>query len=270
MLTGALGFSLAILMGLTLGLIGTGGSMMSVPIMVYLFHVTPVAATGYSLLVVGSTALVGAFSYWQKGMIRIKNTFIFVIPSTIMILLTRRYILPQMPDPILTLGQLDVSKDSFIMVMFAFLMLMAGMMALKPIRVNDKAKQNPSKHLIKLILGSGAVGFFAGLVGAGGGFLIIPVLLTLFQLSMHEAVGTSLAIIMVNSLIGFQGDLVAGIEINWRILGPFLMFAVLGMLLGIKTSEHVDNTRLKQYFAYFMLGLAGFILLEELFQGAIG
>lgn len=260
------GFFLAMMMGLVLGFIGSGGSMLTVPILVYLFGVKPFIATGYSLLVVGSTASVGAFSYWRRDLIRVRDTFVFVLPSTVMILLTRRFILPAIPDPVIDVGHFVLSKGTFIMGFFALLMLLAGWLMLRPAKDElgePEHAMRPSAHPIKLILGSGAVGLLAGLVGAGGGFLIIPVLITFFNLSMKEAIGTSLAVITVNSLVGFQGDLIAGIEIDWFILGPFLGLAILGMFLGIRLNKHVDGSKLKRLFAFFMLFLAAGILLIE-------
>jgi uncharacterized protein len=265
----SIGFFLAVIMGLILGFIGSGGSMLTVPILVYLFGLKPFIATGYSLLVVGSTAAVGTFSYWRRGLIRARDTFVFVLPSTVMILLTRRFIVPSLPDPVLRINNtLVLSKGAFIMLVFAALMLLAGWLMLKPVKVRqaDDAVYNPGAHPIKLILGSGVVGLLAGLVGAGGGFLIIPVLITWFNLSMKEAIGTSLAVIMVNSLMGFQGDLMAGIDIDWHLLGPFLGLAVLGMFLGIRFNQHVDGLALKRLFGWFMLLLAGTILLAEGFS----
>jgi len=255
-------------MGLLLGLIGSGGSMLTVPILVYLFGMKPSIAAGYSLLVVGSTAAFGVVSYWRQGLINTRDTLVFVLPSTIMILVTRGFIVPALPDPIFTLFGYALSRGVFIMSLFALLMLLAGSLMLKPVvvRPTDKPPYDPYEHPIKLCLGSGMVGLLAGLVGAGGGFLIIPVLIMLYGLSMKQAIGTSLAVIMVNSLLGFQGDwLIAGIDINWAILGPFLGLAILGMFVGIKFNQYVDGVKLKRGFAVFMLLLGCSILLKEIF-----
>lgn len=255
-------------MGVVLGFIGSGGSMLTVPILVYLFGLSPFVATGYSLLVVGCTAAVGTFSYWRRGLIRARDTCVFVLPSTVMILLTRRFIVPSIPDPVFGVSGFMLSKGTFIMGLFATLMLLAGWLMLKPVTAKyvDKGCSDTSLHAVKIALGSGAVGLLAGLVGAGGGFLIIPALITLFELSMKEAIGTSLAVIMVNSLVGFQGDLLAGIHIDWTILGPFLGLAIVGMFLGIKLNQHMDGRDLKRLFGYFMLFLAGVILFAEGFS----
>ncbi|MCH9690016.1 MAG: sulfite exporter TauE/SafE family protein [Gammaproteobacteria bacterium] len=263
----AFGFFLAMVMGIVLGFIGSGGSMLTVPIVVYFFGFKPFIATGYSLLVVGCTAAVGTFSYWRRGLVRARDTFAFVLPSTITILLTRRFIVPAIPDPVMTINQLNISKGLLIMVLFSLLMLLAGWLILKPVTPRKINQQHmPKAHPIPLVLGSGMVGLLAGLVGAGGGFLIIPVLITWFDFSMKEAIGTSLAVIMLNSLIGFQGDLLAGIDIDWHILGPFLGLAILGMFLGVRFNQHVDGPALKRLFGFFMLCLGGVILLAEGFS----
>ncbi len=259
------GFSLAVLMGLILGAIGSGGSMLTVPILVYLFGLKPFIATGYSLLVVGTTAGIGTFSYWQRDLIRLKDTVIFILPSTVMILVTRRFIVPNIPDPVFELHDIMLSKSVFIMTIFALLMFVAGILMLRPVQVKQKQGLDPTARPIKLLLGSGAVGLLAGLVGAGGGFLIIPVLITWFNLSMKEAIGTSLAVIMVNSLTGFQGDVLAGIVVDWHLLGPFLGLAILGMFLGIRLNQRVDGPLLKRWFGWFMVLLACVILVAEIF-----
>jgi uncharacterized protein len=262
-----LGFVLAIVMGLILGLIGSGGSMLTVPILVYLFGIKPSIATGYSLLVVGSTAAVGVCSYWRQGLIRVRDTFIFVLPSTVMILITRRFILPAIPDVMLHVGDVELTRAVFIMTLFACLMLFAGSVMLRPVHLEKKVRSSSSwPYFIYLMLGSALVGLLAGLVGAGGGFLMIPVLVTWFRLSVKEAIGTSLAVIMVNSLVGFQGDVLTGIAIDWGILGPFLGLAILGMLLGIYVNHRVDGQKLKTMFGCFMLALGSLILTTELFS----
>lgn len=261
------GFILATVMGVTLGLIGTGGSMLTVPILVYLFHVKPSIATGYSLLVVGCTAAVGTFGYWRQRVICVRQTVLFVLPSTIMILLTRRFILPSIPDPVVHIHGLFLSKPTFIMSLFALLMFLTGYLTLRPAKIpSEEEAFYPRDHVLKLTVTSATVGLLAGLVGAGGGFLIIPALMTWFRLSMKEAIGTSLAVIMVNSLIGFQGDLLVGIQIDWLILGPFLGLAILGMLLGIQLNQYIDGLMLKRGFGYFMLCLGSMILAVEAFE----
>ncbi len=213
-----IGFALAFVMGATLGLIGAGGSILTVPILVYCLSVPPIVATGYSLLIVGFTALTGALTYWRRGLVDLRAMIIFALPATCVIWTTRCYIIPSLPDPILYL-----SKGAFVMILFAILMLLASGFML----FNGQKQEEPTQHppltpnrLLFLILGSASAGLLMGIVGAGGGFLIVPMLILLFGLNMKKAIGTSLSIIAINSLIGFQGDISAGIPMNLRTHRP--------------------------------------------------
>lgn len=261
----ALGYALACMMGLTLGLIGAGGSILTVPILVYFFSVKPITATGYSLLIVGCTAFIGALNYWRKKRVRIQDALIFAIPAMIMVMITRQFILPSLPETILTTTRLSLSKDIFIMLLFACLMLLAAVFMFKPIKI--KEKQEPARSFstgVKLVSGSASIGLLTGMVGAGGGFLIIPTLIGLFGLGMYEAIGTSLAIIALNSLVGFTGDLFAGIELNWSLLSVFLMLTFLGMISGIYLNQYVNPEKLKKIFALFTLVTAFVIIYQEI------
>ena len=124
-----LGYMLAIVMGLTLGLIGAGGSILTVPILVYLLGVKPLVATGYSLLVVGSAALTGAISHWRNRTVNLRAALMFALPAMLTVLVTRRYIVPAIPDPII-----GIPKDAFVMLMFAILMIMAALFMLRPLK----------------------------------------------------------------------------------------------------------------------------------------
>ncbi len=254
------GYLLATLMGLTLGLIGAGGSILTVPILVYLFGVKPVVATGYSLLVVGSAALVGALRYWRHGLVNIKAALIFAAPAMLSVLVTRSFIVPAIPDPIA-----GIPKDSFIMLLFAGLMIVAAGFMLRPVKVMpDHYRKLSISRLTKLILGSAGIGLLTGMVGAGGGFLIIPTLIALFGLSMKEAIGTSLAIIAINSLVGFKGDIAAGIPLDWPLLGTFLGLTLLGMWLGTTLGKRVEGEKLKKLFGLFTLFIGLAVMAEQL------
>lgn len=256
------GYLLAVLMGLTLGLIGAGGSILTVPILVYFFAIPPLTATAYSLLVVGSTALMGAIFYHAKKLVDIKSAIIFAIPATSAVFLTRLFIIPNLPHEIFA-----IPKEIFIMLFFATLMLLAAFFMLRPIKIDkENNKKSEIYHTIILIIGSASIGVLTGTVGAGGGFLIIPTLLLLFNLSMKKAIGTSLSIIAINSLIGFRGDIISGIEIDWAILGPFILLTVSGMLSGILFSKNVDGQKLKKFFAYFVVAVAIAIFIQEVNQ----
>lgn len=255
-----LGYILAIAMGLTLGLIGAGGSILTVPILVYLLRVKPIVATGYSLLVVGIAALAGAVRYWKGGFVNIKVAILFAIPAMLMVLVTRTWIVPSFPDPIL-----GISKDHFIMLMFALLMMLVASFMLRPPVVKPKnTYQLTPMRIATLVSGSAGVGLLTGSVGAGGGFLIIPTLIALFGLPVKEAIGTSLAIIAINSLVGFNGDLATGIPLDWMLLGTFLSATLLGMWVGTTLGQHMEGARLKKLFGVFTLLIGIAVLIKEL------
>lgn len=255
-----LGYILAMVMGVTLGLIGAGGSILTVPILVYLLGVKPVVATGYSLLVVGSAALTGATRYWRNDLVNVKAALLFAAPAMLMVLATRTFIVPAIPDPLA-----GIPKDIFIMLFFSTLMILAAGFMLRPAKVTpNRSHALTFSRGAKLIFGSAGVGLLTGMVGAGGGFLIIPTLIALFGLSMKEAIGTSLAIIAMNSLVGFKGDLAAGIPLDWPLLGTFLGLTLLGMWLGTTLGKRLEAEKLKKLFGVFTLLIGLTVLIEEL------
>ena len=257
-----IGFLAAVVMGIVLGAIGGGGSILTVPILVYLFGQDASIATGYSLLIVGLTASYGAFSYYRKGLIEVKAAITFAIPSIIAVYLTRAYVMPAIPDVIFS-SPFVLEKNMLIMVSFAVLMLLSAYMMLT--KDNTKIASNGKRHSSLLILLEGAlVGFATGMLGAGGGFLIIPALVLLMGMEMKKAVGASLLIISLKSLIGFTGDLQAGIAIDIVLVGKIIAFTVLGMWLATKVASKIESSKLQKGFGVFTLVIAIFILLKEL------
>jgi len=258
-----LAYFCSILMGSTLGLIGGGGSILTVPILVYLLGISPVTATGYSLFVVGMTALVGSITYFRKGLVDIKIGLIFAVPSFFGVFMMRRFGIPALPDIIFTIGHYSVTKDTFIMLVFGLVMLgTAYTMMRKPKPETGKSDGNFN---YALIAGEGlVVGGMTGLVGAGGGFLIVPALVMLTGLPMKQAVGTSLMIIAIKSLFGFSGDLQAGNIIDWRLLLTVSSLAIVGIVIGGRLSRHVPPKVLKPAFGIFVFMMGSLILGLEL------
>lgn len=202
-----IGYLASILIGVALGLIGGGGSILTVPVLVYLFAIEPVVATSYSLFIVGLTSGIGAVGYFKKGLVNIKTAFVFGIPSIIAVFATRALIVPAIPTEVFTIGNFIVTKNILMMLLFAILMIAASYSMIKKDKKNVSEIIEEQKFNYPLILIEGAiVGILTGLVGAGGGFLIIPALVILSKLPMKEAVGTSLVIIAAKSLIGFFGE----------------------------------------------------------------
>lgn len=259
-----LGYVGAIIIGLTLGLIGGGGSILTVPVLVYLSGVTAVTATAYSLFIVGFSSLVGSVTYMRKGLVSFKTALIFGIPSIIAVYITRRYVVPAIPDEVFTLGSLLVTKDILLMLIFAVLMIFASYSMIKGRKETEQEEVEQKFNYPMIILEGAVVGLLTGLVGAGGGFLIIPALVILSKLPMKMAIGTSLLIISIKSLIGFTGDL-ATREVDWAFLAIFSALAVAGIFLGSYLSNFIPGKKLKPAFGWFVLIMGVYILTKELF-----
>lgn len=265
-----IGYIGAILMGLSLGLIGGGGSILSVPILVYLFGVEPVLATAYSLFIVGLTSLVGSGSHIRLGNIHWRTALVFGIPSILAVFSTRAWLVPAIPDVLFTTGGVEVSKAVGTLVLFALLMVAAAYSMIRKPKKNHGADLSTPQDVefnYPLILAEGLiVGLVTGLVGAGGGFLIIPALVLLAKLPMKQAVGTSLMIIAAKSLIGFTGDLGHGEAIEWPFLALFSAIAIVGILIGSQLSKRISNEKLKPAFGWFVLLMGIYIIGRELSQ----
>jgi hypothetical protein len=249
-------------MGAVLSLLGAGGSILTMPILVYLFGVPAVEATSYSLLLVGLTALIGSIVYFRQGMIDLRTAIIFGIPSIIGVLLARNYLLPAIPDQ-LNFG-IPMTKDFIIMFVFSALMIFAATMM---IRQNDKKKQKTFslKNKPTLIIVEGIiVGFITGFVGAGGGFLIVPTLVLLAGLEIKIAIGTSLIIIALKSIIGFGGDLFGGFQTNWKFVIYFMIVTLLGVIFGGFFSKKLSGDQLKKYFGIIVLVIGFYIVVEQI------
>ena len=260
-----IGLLLAALVGISLGLIGSGGSILTVPILVYVMGVNPVLATAYSLFIVGSTALVGGIQSATQKRVDFKTVFIFGIPSIIAVYATRLWLVPFIPDQLFSIGTFTVTKPIALMLLFAIVMILASISMIRPSKNTAVADENiPMKYNYPLILIEGAVvGLLTGLVGAGGGFLIIPALVLLARMPMKLAVGTSLFIIAAKSLIGFIGDLQGNQVIEWMLLIKFTVSAVIGIFAGILLSKKIPGEKLKTAFGWFVLIMAVYIILKE-------
>ena len=257
------GYLASIFIGISLGVVGGGGSILTVPVLVYLFGVDTLLATAYSLFIVGTTSVVGSYSYFKKGLINLKTAVIFGIPSIAAVFLTRAFIVPALPQEIVSIGHFTITKSVFLMLLFAGLMIFAAYSMIK--KENKQREEVPQKQVFNypLILIEGAlVGVLTGLVGAGGGFLIIPALVVLSKLPMKEAVGTSLVIIAAKSLIGFFGERGENM-IDWIFLAKVTSFAIIGIFIGIALSKKIDGAKLKPAFGWFVLVMGIYIIIKE-------
>lgn len=252
---------LALLIGVVLGLIGSGGSILTVPVLVYGLGVEPVTATAYSLFIVGLTALVGAVPYARRGDIDVRALYSFALPSILAVYATRLWLLPALPDVWFATDSITITKGKGILLIFAILMVAAAVAMLREDRpAGVSTARRPGLMAVEGVL----VGALTGLVGAGGGFLIIPALVLLAGLPMKAAVGTSLALIAAKSLIGFTGDLQAGLTPDWSLLLGFTATAVAGILIGTRFTEHIPAAHLKKGFGVFLILVAVLMLLSEI------
>jgi uncharacterized membrane protein YfcA len=253
------GYLASVFIGITLGLIGGGGSILAVPILVYLFRVHPVTATTYSLFIVGITSATGSYAYIKKGLVNLRTAFVFGLPALAAVFITRLFILPAIPDEITTIGNATLTKGMLLLLLFAVLMIAASV---SMIRKNSRLRPHTGEPRTSLLLLQGAAtGVITGLVGAGGGFMIIPALVLFAGISMTEAVGTSLLIITVNSLAGFFTKIPG--DISWPLLTGICLFALAGLGIGIVLAGKINGKRLKPAFGWFVLASGTYILLKE-------
>jgi uncharacterized protein len=259
-----IGYFLAVVIGLLLSLLGGGGSIMTVPVLVYVFKIDPPLATAYSLLIVGSTSAVASINYQVKGLASVRTALFFSFPSFLMVFATRKYLMPLIPDEIAHFGEFILTKNGLIMLTFAVLMLLASRAMIRKRQEVDDISEAMRRVNYSLIFIEGlVVGTLTGFVGVGGGFLIIPVLTNFVKLPMKLAVGTSLIIIAINSLIGFTGDL-GKHDLDWTFLGTFIGLALVGVLIGTSLSKRLNNQQLKPAFGWFTLMMGAWILIKEL------
>lgn len=257
-----IGYAVSILIGVVLGLLGGGGSILSIPVLVYLFHIEPVLATAYSLFIVGTTSFVAAIPKYKEHLVNLNTGFWFGIPSILTMFITRKWIVPTLPNPILNFGTYSMSKGTFILGLFALLMVLA---AISMIRGNHQKSHPRLVAVVKwhwILLQGTLIGFLTGLVGAGGGFLIIPALVLLTGLQIKVAVGTSLFIIAINSLMGFVGDLLTR-DMEWPLLLQITAFAIAGTFLGNRFNRKISQEKLKKGFGWFTLSVGAWILVKE-------
>ncbi|PKB17968.1 sulfite exporter TauE/SafE family protein [Flavobacterium sp. 5] len=256
------GYLASVIIGLSLGLIGGGGSILTIPILVYLFKIDPKLATSYSLFIVGVTALSGCFSHYRMGNLKIKSALYFAIPSVFSILIIREVIFLKIPNLLFTINDFQVTKNFLIMIIFAILMVSASISMIGKTKTQIHAI---STNYWQLAVIGAVIGTISGFLGAGGGFLIIPALLFFAKLPMKQAVGTSLLIIFINSAIGFAGDLYIGAPIDYIFLLSISSMAFIGMFIGTHLSKKIDSNKLKPIFGWFVLIMGIYIIIKEIF-----
>lgn len=257
------GYFAAAFIGVSLGLIGGGGSILTVPVLVYLFHIEPTLATSYSLFIVGSTSLIGATRNYFNKNVQIKTALLFGLSSVITVFLTRRWLVPAVPQHLFAVRGFVVTKSMATLVLFAVLMLAASISMIRG-GAEDLSEIQADHKLGRLILYGIGIGLVTGLLGAGGGFLLIPTLVLILRLPVKEAVGTSLLIIAINSLIGFLGD-IGHYATDWWLLLKVTVTAIGGVFIGISLGKKISGDKLKAGFGWFVLVMGIYILIKELY-----
>jgi len=259
-----IGYGLAVLVGISLGLIGSGGSILSVPILVYVMGIQPVLAAAYSLFVVGVSALVSGFQKAKDGLVDFKKVLAFGIPTLIAVFFTRKVIVPSLPEIIEITDHFSLSKRLFIMAVFAVVMILASWKMIRPMKEAQTLKSVNSLTISLVGLG---IGLVAGFVGAGGGFLIVPALLFLANTPIKKAIGTSLFIVALQSLIGFLGD-VSQQTMDYQLLFTFTACSLGGVFVGNRLSKVISGEKMKTIFGYFVLCMGIYILIKEIWFSA--
>jgi len=261
-----IGYLASILIGIILGLLGGGGSILSIPILVYVFRIDAVTASAYSLFIVGITSFIGAIPKYKDHLVSIRTGIVFGLPSIASIFITRKWIVPAIPDVIIHIGSFTLSKRFLVLGIFASLMITASW---SMIRGGKEIHPDDSEWRLSLVVLEGLIiGFLTGFVGAGGGFLIIPALVWLTGLPFKTAVGTSLFIIAINSLLGFLGD-VLNYEMNWQLLLTVSALATGGILIGNRLQKKIDSGKLRKTFGWFTLAMGLAIFVTEFYSGVV-
>ncbi len=255
-----IGYLAAFGIGLVLGLIGGGGSLLAIPVLVYLFSIQVVEATSYSLIIVGISSLVGAVQRFRKSLVDVKTGLTFGIPSIITIFATRKWLIPSIPEVLIHVNNVVVSKRIFILTLFSVLIIGSSyMMITKNIK---PLFELGNKKTLFLILQGALVGMLTGIVGIGGGFMILPALIFLANLPFDKAVGTTLFIIAIKSIVGFLADM-ATYTINWAFLSVIIVIAIVGIFTGTLCSNYCSQEKLKKSFGWFTLVVGVTMLVRE-------
>jgi uncharacterized membrane protein YfcA len=249
-----LGYVLFILMGGTFGLIGAGGSILSMPILIYFIGLNPIIAVSYSFYIVGLVAFFGAFKYFKKGLIDFKDVLYFAIPSSVGVIFSRYFLLPLIPNNIFGL----LSKDELLVICFSFFMILSAIITFKK---KNYSKENLEISFAKSVFSALFIGLFVGILGAGGGFLIIPALYNFLKLDIKKTVGTSLAVVSMNSFVAVISDFSSQNIIKMETLIPILIFALTGIGIGTFLEAKIKSENIKKVFAIFTLIIAVIMLI---------
>ena len=248
--------------GISLGLIGAGGSILTIPVFVYVLKKDPLSSGVYSMFVVGVSAMAGSIQSMINKVVDLKTAIMFGAPSIVGVFVARKFIFPSIPAEFSIIGSLTVSKEILFMLCFAALMFLAAIKMLRPLHVEEPSAAKPS--VVPLLLRGLLVGIITGLLGIGGGFLIVPALYLWARLPVKQAIGTALLVIATNSLFSFLTSY-SSTNIEWTLLTRFSIGAVIGIAIGTSLSKKCSGDQLKKVFAFFILAISVYIGYKQLF-----
>ena len=256
-------YAASLFVGLSLGMIGAGGSILTVPVFIFILKIDPLTSSIYSMFVVGISSLAGGIKSIFHKLVDIKTMFVFGIPSVTGVLVARNFIFPSIPDQIFSLGGFVVSKKILFMFCISTLMFFAAVKMLQA--ASSKRETTRDEPHVKpgfLIIQGLIVGIITGLFGIGGGFLIVPALYFWTHLPMKKAVGTTLLIIAMNSLFSFSTCYAASV-INWSLLIRFSLGAIIGIFIGTRIAEKISGDYLKKIFGWFVMAISFYIVIKQ-------
>lgn len=257
-----IGYSILVLSGITLALIGGGGSLLSTPVLIYFFKMNALQATTYSLFVVAVGSAYGTFSSIKNKFIDIPLAIEFALPCFVSIFLVRSYGVVNIPQ-VFDAFFLKWTRDIAIMLPFGVVMVTSALKGIRKKRI-EEISVGPSKPAA--IIQGLFVGALTGFVGVGGGFLITPILHFVMGLDFKKAIGTSLFVLMLNSSFGFSVDLIRGAEVSFKLISMFAAASVLGLMIGFRLSKQIEEAKIKMVFSIVLVIVSFGILADYTYK----
>tara|TARA_B100000902_G_scaffold389892_1_gene437867 strand:+ start:1071 stop:1844 length:774 start_codon:yes stop_codon:yes gene_type:complete len=252
-----LGYLLFIFAGLFFGLFGSGGSIIIIPILIYIFKINSYEATTYSLLLVFFISIFGTLQHVNKNNLHLKKILFFIIPTLLFTAISRIFIFPNIPNHI---QLLNISKESLLMIVFSIVIFLSACSLFKSPLMYVK-----SNFKIILILTGVFIGIFTGLLGIGGGFIILPALILFAKMDMKQAASSTLFIIMLNTLLAIMLEItIFKFEFKWDFIVYILLSSFIGVKIGMYLLNKIDVNIIKKLFSFSLLLLSLLILLIEL------
>ena len=260
-----IGYVAALIVGVSMGLIGGGGSILTLPILVYLFGIEPLIATSYSLFVVGITSFAGVILKIKEKQVDFKMALLFGLPDLLGVVVMRTFIFPPIPGNLFLVHNHMVTKGELVLILVSILMLISSFLLLKrSSKLNPSIHENKQRPVFILMLIGFLTGLLTGMVGVGGGFIIIPVLVLWTQLPMKFAIGTSLAIIAAKSIMGFVAD-----KVNFNLEHNLILWisglSLIGLFLGNTISRQISALKLQKGFGWLVILVGAYMFFNTLY-----